>query len=422
MFYPTEDSLFTIYRSIINKLEVNYNSSIIITDLLKAIRQQKELTQAKIDKLFDIAAQIFYTDAHFVLHYTMNLERRGTVKDLQKGIDEIVYITSEMDDLHNDRLIHRRAVLTAEMGKLIYHENTEAYQAFSFFNTAREYFQRKLILDPQSHFSYENYLKFEIWCLERLKYSPDDELQQRIRIEELFEQAESLVKTNINRIQEIKVSFHKKIYGNSKNEKEYMEFLETNYADKSLRPLSLVLQYYFYYEKGESSKYTEIIRELETLAEYDSVVMVLFHHYGARLHNPNVRQKFLEFLRKHTEIETRQPIRFHFFQAITQAYNKHFFDAYEHIRNLTERFSHFGSELTDVWKDSSNGEPKLFEATVIRKKGRYYTKVIDIQQTFPLKVSSMNVELKHNDFCLVELRFYPYGIRGILKEVLKPDA
>ncbi len=421
MFYPTEDSLFSIYRDIINKLEVNYASSIVITDLLKAIRQQKELTQAKIDKLFDAAAQNFYKDSHFVLHYTMNLERRGTIKDLQKGIDEIIYITSELNDLHNDRLIHRRAVLTAQLGKLIYKENREAYQAISFFNTAREYFERKLILDPQSHYSYENYLKFEIWCLDKLVYSSDDELRQRIRIEELFEQAENLVKTNINRIQEIKVHYHRKIYGQIKNEKDYLKFLEDNYNDKSLRPLSLVLQYYYYYEKGNSAKYEMIIRELEMLVEYDSVVMVLFHYYGTRLHNPNIRQKFLEFSRKHPEIESRQPIRYHFFQSITQAYNKHFSDAYEHIRNLTERFSHFSSDLNDTWKDSIKGESEIFEAMVLRKRGRYYAKIIDLQQRFPLKISSINNELKSNDLCWVELQFNPYGIRAILKDVVKPD-
>jgi hypothetical protein len=192
--FSSEDRLLQAYKELISRLDpTNYNA-VILVDLLKAIRQKEELSQSKINALFDHASQQFHLEPHFVIHYSMNLERRGTANDLLKAIDEIRHLTSALNELQNDRLVHRRAVATSLLAKLTHSDESVSSFIFqSYVNDAETWFERKRTLDPLSHYSYYNYLDFEIWCNRFLSDTDDLKLQRRVKIAELFEQAESLV-------------------------------------------------------------------------------------------------------------------------------------------------------------------------------------------------------------------------------------
>jgi hypothetical protein len=128
-----------------------------------------------------------------------------------------------------------------------------------------------------------------------------------------------------------------------------------------------------------------------------------------------------KFIKLHPEIEKAQPIRYHFFLSIINAYDRQFHEARNHNRILTERFGYFNSKLQDIWRDSSNGEVILFECIIILKNKRKVAHIPSLQNWFPLRSGSISQDVKNGDICTVELKFYPYGINALLKEVLKPQ-
>lgn len=421
-YYKNKDQLFSAYRELINKLESSSYNATLLVDLLKAIRQKEELNQTKIDELFDLAAQKFSLESHFVIHYSMNLERRQTQESLEKAIEEIRNIISFLGDLQNDRLIHRRAVGTAKLARFLFEKEREVSPITqSYINDAEVWFQRKLILDPQSHYSYANYLEFEIWCLRNLRELPDFELHRRILIESLFEQAETLVRENVEKIQSIKLEYYRFVAKGKKEEKDYMAFLDEFIDSQNEKPLALVLKYYYHLNKQNIEESRQIISEMEPLNAHDSVATVLFRHYGQNLYSPNNRVKFWSFIKTHPEIEKAQPIRYHFYMSVINAYDRRFQEARNHNRILTEKFPYFNSKLQDVWKDSCTGEPVLFEAIVILKKKRKYAHIPDLQNSFPLRSGSIEHGAKTGDICMVELKFFPYGINAFVKELVKPE-
>lgn len=420
--YPNEDQLYAAYREVVSKLEPNSYNATLLVDLLKAIRQKAQLNQIKIDALFDLAEQKFSLETHFIIHYSMNLERRQTLKSLEKAVNEIRDIISFLGDLQNDRLIHRRAVATTKLAQFLFRKEQEISPLTqSYMNEAEIWFQRKLILDPQSHYSYADYLEFEIWCLQNLIEPQDFILHRRILIENLFEQAETLVSENIERIQSIKVDYYRLIAKDQNKENEYIAFLDKFIGSPNEKPLALVLKYYFYLNKQNTSKCLQLISEMEPLGANDSVATVLFRHYGQNLHKPDNRVKFWNFIKLHPEIEKAQPIRYHFFLSIISAYDRQFYEARNHNRILTERFGYFSSKLQDKWKDSSDGEASLFEAIIILKNKRKVAHIPSLQNWFPLRSSSIGQEAKIGDVCTVELGFFPYGINALLKDVVKPQ-
>lgn len=420
-YYQSEDQLYTAYREIVSKLESNSYNATLLVDLLKAIRQKEQLNQVKIDELFDLAAQNFDLEPHFVIHYSMNLERRQTQRSLEKAVSEVRDIISFLGELQNDRLIHRRAVATAKLAQFLFKGEQEVSPLTqSHINDAEVWFQRKLVLDPQSHYSYADYLEFEIWCLQNLLEFPDFELHRRILIESLFEQAESLVKENIERIQNIKLEYYRYIARNKNKEDEYLKFLDEFVNSQSEKPLALVLKYYFYLNKQNTAKCLQLISEMQPLVAHNSVAAVLFRHYGQNLHSPDNRVKFWSFIKKHPEIEKSQPIRYHFFLSVLNAYDRQFQEARSHNRVLTDKFAYFNSKLQDTWKDSHTGEPILFEAIIILKNKRKFAHIPELQNYFPLRSASIGQEAKNGDICMVELKFFPYGINALLREVLKP--
>ncbi len=418
-FHTNEDSLFKQYKEIINKIENNSENSLLITDLLKAIRQYSHLNQEKINKLFDIAAQKLGDDAHFCLHYTMNLERRGTKQAIEKGLRQLIYVISLTNDNNNHRLIHRRAALTARLGRILYNEDKNSHLAMSYFREAEAWFDRKRILDPYSHYSYENYLEFEIWCLKNLKFSEEEILYRKIKIQDLFEQSESLITTTLDRVHELKINNSYYLYG-SHDDENYIKEIEKGCNSESLKPLSLTLQFYYYFAKSDWFSCEQIIQLLEGFTEHDYVVDAVFRYYTIKLYNPDFRVKFLELTKKHPELENRQTLRFLFYLFVAYIYNWNFKDAFEVHKILNKKYRFFRTELHEVWKDSV-GTTKVFEG-VIEKNKKLTVYLPDFQKSFPLRLGKINQDIKDNEYCLVNLYIHPYGIRTVLKEIVKTES
>jgi hypothetical protein len=129
--------------------------------------------------------------------------------------------------------------------------------------------------------------------------------------------------------------------------------------------------------------------------------------------------RLLEFLRSHPEFAQKQPVRFHFYLSIIDAYDRRFHEARQHNRVLLDKFGYFNSKLQEVWRDSANSEPIQFEAIVEKKWGRKVAHVSQLQNSFYIRHSALKEEIRFGDICLVELRFLPSGIVAIPIAVVK---
>jgi hypothetical protein len=418
--YLTKDKLFHAYKELVNHLEPTSFNATILVDLLKAIRQKNEISQSKIDALYDLAINEFHLEPHFVIHYSINLERRGTKEALQQAINEIRHITSVLDVLNNDRLIHRRAVATAELAKLVFDDSTVSALEFDeYVIDADIFFERKLLLDPQSHFSYQRYLEFEIWCERTLNEDEETKLQRRVRIAALFDQAESMITENMDKIHELKRAYA--ISSHQRDKKGYLAALDRLAVSDYQKPYVLVLKYYFHLDNDELHECEGLIRQMEAFQENDAVAAVLFRHYGEALHTPNNRVRFWQFLKAHRELEQTQPIRYQFYAAIISAYDRRFHDARQIFKKLTETYRYFNKRLEEPWRSTTTFRPEIFEGIVESKRTKKFVHVLDLQQSFPIRHSHNSPDLASGERCTVILKFYPYGIVAFVQEVVKSE-
>lgn len=182
------DKKFLEYQKIFKRITYSPYSSGLIINILKAMRNTEEFTQAMINALFDLCASEFAPDPHFNLHYAINLQHRRDDQSLRRGIERIIY-TEGFLDRRNHRLIHRRAVLNFRLAQLLDREQASRNTVQLPIDEARELFEIKVIEDPFSIYSYREYLYFEIWYLKT--FSPTEELKLRtiISIENLLDQA-----------------------------------------------------------------------------------------------------------------------------------------------------------------------------------------------------------------------------------------
>ena len=370
--FPTKEDKYNEYIKIIKKLESNSQMANLAIDLLKSIRYKNELTATQIDKLFDQASNILDSESHFVIHYSMNLGRRGTRKNLEKAIAKVKYVMGIHDDLQNHRLIHRRAVLAFQMAKFILKQGQieRPPEVEMYIREAIDFFSRKLSLNPDSHYSYVDYIKCEMWILENFEDGQDMELRRHLKIEQLFNQAEQLVKEKVGELESIKSEYYSKI-SNPRKRRNYFLLLDEMEKSTTEKPLALALKYYFYQAQKEVESANKLIPELELFQENEDVSLILFHYYGNNLHDPNFRQTFVEFIRKHPEFEESQPVYFYFYSSIRNAYDSLFHKAFENVRLLREEYRIYKTNLHEIWKKSNDGKTRIFEAQIIKNTQDY---------------------------------------------------
>lgn len=414
MFFPTEDQRFTKYRYIIRRMTSGKFNSKALIDLLNALRNYDDLSQAQINNLFDNCPQEFFDDPHFVIHYSINLQHRHNEEEITNAIDKIRYVEGLLEN-RNRFLIHRRAVLIFELAKIGYKRERELYQTIKLINEARELFNIKLLLDPFSHYSFVDLIKLEMWVLEKFELDKADESKQIVLIKNLLLQASQNVFENRNIIEELEHNFNKLIKETKfKNDEGYLKYLESLYAEESTRPYSLAMQYHYFNELGDSRKVEKLISDLEEYKHLDEIARLLFRHYGKLLHFNLFRKKFQELIENNARLSRQYPILYHYYSSISEAYQGHFKLSYEHIQELRQNFNHLNPSIKEVWKNEGSGEPQVFEGIITIKANKYMKiKIIEFLQKFGIERSDYTgIDLRNSSRHNVKLYFYLTGIRA----------
>lgn len=403
-FLPSRDKQFEFYDRMLRAVESSMTNSYLVNNLLKTFIRNSVFNKTQIDKLFTAANTKLSDEPHFLLNYAINLQQNRTKDSLKKAIDILLYAESLLEN-RNHKFIHRRAVLNFELAKL-YHEEEDYTHTSYYLGEAKELFNTKQLLDPCSSYSYVDYIKSLIWELDNCDFDEEDRMRLQIRIEGLFEYANSTVTIEINRIDSLYADYSQYLNKVSDNY-DYERHLYDLYSNDRLRPYACILLYSYHYKKEEYNKCIELVDEMEGYSENYEIVKFLFNYYGEFLFDPNIRIKLLRLARENKELETDMPFRFNFFIFIAEFYNNNYNEGGPYLDRLRTRYS-LNPSFHYVWCDS-DGQEKVFEA-FIRQRGKFKDiKISSIQLSVRLLKGNYD-NYSIGERVKVKLHFFLHGL------------
>lgn len=412
----SKDRIFEKYLSIIKRLIPTKTMSRLAINLLKAIKELDEISVGKIHKLYDAAYNVFEDDPYFILNYTINLQSRGSKENLLKALKLLVYAESLLD-IRNDRFIHRRGVISFDLARLFFKEETQLNFTFKYLEEAEDILELKQLLDPCSSFGYVDYLKTLIWKLENIYLGKDEELSLRIQIEELYETAITSVSEGLNRIEEAYHTYRER-HLSKLNLPQYLKELDDLYNNQETRPYACILKFKIFEEKNiHLEEQQELLEELENYTYNNEVAKFLFKFYSKRLNYLTYRMKFLDLVKIVNKLKEFKSLMYDYYMYIAEAYNRNFQYAFEHLKDIDKTYNYLNPDFQQTWKDPDSVVDRIFSGVIVKHKGYYCFKSYDLQYRFSLKKCDkkfLNEGLKVNCY----LHFYFTSIRAeIISEI-----
>ena len=414
----TEDLLFERVKKIVESLIESDFNAFLFVDFIKAVRNEKALSEEKINRIFDIADKIFEINPHFTLYYAINLQVRKTIFAIKKGIEKIRYSEASLD-YRSNKLIHRRGALHYELAK-IYHGQGNYPNTIVNIDEARELFEIKRLDDPGSSYSYIDYINMELWVLDKLNLEQSDLLLLHIKIQELFDWALHAVSENLERIHKLKYIYIKHVDSVvSPSNTSLIDYLDELYQSIDTRPYSLILKYNYFQEKDRTAEANTLIPELETLDYNDEVLKLLFKYYGRNLYLLSNRSKYFKVVKKGYDFRKNEPLRYFFYSYVAESYNRNFNFADDHLQSIHDFDTHFNPDLHEVWRDE-DGSDSLFTGIIYNTQiGFTNLKISYIQLKCRLmKESYLKFKPQPTEQFKVKLHFFLKGIRAELIEKL----
>lgn len=398
---------FNFYKKIFTNIIGGEKNIRLATDLLKAMRMSEAFSKEQINKLFDVANNNLSDEPHFLLQYATNLQYRGKESDLIRAYDILIYAESLLEK-RNHRFIHRRGVICFNLAKLHYKKENELVVTIRHLRDAKELLRVKQIYDPFSHYSYNDLIKCLTWELNSVELGDEDEARLKIEIEDLIETALSRLVDGLNKIIELQNKYNIEVR-KDKNDEEYEEELLSQYENPVLRPYMCVLLHNFYERQKQHERCQDFIYEMEGYLDNYEVLIFIFKYYGQNLHIPDTRVKFFDLVRRNEILENKQPLRYHYYSYVNEAYNWNFNAAFGHLRMMGEKYMHINPEYQQYWREEESGEPKIFEGKIVPYKNRYKFKSREI----PRNVNFHNVNdvtMKSGKEVSCRLKFHLFGI------------
>ena len=405
-FMPSKDKQFTTYDRMLRVIEPSITNSYLVNNLLKAFIRGNVFNSQQINKLFVAANTKLSEDPYFLFNFAMNLQKQWTIESIKKGISLLLYAESLLEK-RNHRFIHRRACLNFDLAKLYNENGHQSYVQF-YLDEAKDLFTVKQRLDPCSAYSYVDYIKLLIWELNNLALEEEETLEIQIKVEWLFEYANSTVTSNLESISKLHTDYAGYISKISEDS-DYSVYLSNLYDDVTLRPYACILLCNFYLQREEYDIYKEYIHEMEDLyIDNHEIIKYLFHYYGAHLYIPEIRVKLLQLARENPNLEEEMPFRYNFYNFISEFYNNNYSEGKKFLSNLRNKYT-INPTFHYIWSDS-DGKEMAFNAKIRESYNGF--KEIKIS-TMQLKVRLIKGDYSKysiGDAVKVKLHFYMYGL------------
>ncbi len=397
------------YKSLFTKIHSSDKYCKLAINILKSLEQNKEFSAEQINKLYDLSYNNLSDNPYFILRYAINLQYRGTKKDIEKAIEYLIYAESLLEK-KNHKFIHRRAVLNAKLAELWFKEEKELNKTLTYLHEAKELYYAKQTYDPCSHYSYYDLLVLLLWELKCMQLDIDEQLRLQIEIEEQFETANKSITDGIDRIARLEV-LYREIQKKSFDEKtDYLSSLLELYEDEHLRPYACILLYNYYYQSNNIEKSDELIDELENYLDCNEVVRFLFKFYGNNLNYVNYRMKFFDLTKRVDFIQNS--LMYNYYMFIAESYNTNFYHGRTYLNNIESKYHYLNPEYQQEWKESDSENPKIFEGIIKKNdKGFYLFKSKELQTPFRMKNQS---KLKEGTEVKAKLVFLLNGISAVI--------
>ncbi|CAD7813571.1 hypothetical protein CHRY9390_02676 [Chryseobacterium aquaeductus] len=409
--YKNKDRLFTDYLKIVRVLNPNDEHAKIFVDLIKFLKKDV-LDKVKIDLLFEEAAKTFETNQNFTIQLAMNLEQKKDLKSLMLASEKLKYIES-ITDRRNTHIIHRRGVIDFAIAKL-YHKDDKAYLRDEYINSAREFFQIKQLVDTFSSYSYFDFIKLELWVLNKIELTSEEKILQHITVQELFIKAIYAVNENLEKIITLKNLYIREIEGDIYTADEIIKHFELLYENVETRPFALIFKlncidnefFSFSSRLLKSHSLIDVIDELHYYTYLDSVKESLFNYYSKRTYLLESRIKLNTF--KDDPYLEKNVFNYNFTFFIKECYDYQFSHAKNYLKNLSDiRFVNLKESIN--WLDDETLEPKEFEGSIDKKVNSLYIYIPSLGQRFRALKNGEEI-MGHSDKFSCNLEFTPTGI------------
>ena len=415
VYVKNQDTLFRHYEKIISYLSFTRENSTLLVDLLKSLYREDILNRGMINKLYDRASILFEEDEHFQLHYAMNLQRRGDEHSIMKAIENLQLVIKDRDYLYpNHRILHRRGTLCFSLAK-IYEDQGKYREKIEYIERARDFFDRKKMYDPNSSFSYLNYLKMELWYLKFCSLDEIESIEQHTRIEFLFDEAnKSVFGGGLDSIKELELEYTE-YNQQGLNIDDLKEKLEDATEDE--KPYILILLYYQFTRIENFEEANRIVIELKEYAFLTTVSKILLRYFGKYLFVAQDRIEFHNLLKNNPELEFKERLWFNFYQYVASIYNRHWGDAFNYIKEIKRNFRRNISPKCQGFHREPDGKISVFDGIITYRSGKYAKKMVKIPSLQKVDFSIMkNNEvsldgLKEGDWVKVNLLFYFSSIK-----------
>lgn len=411
--HSKEDKRFSLYKEIVESITPGSRTGRFLINLLKSMRNANEFNDTRINTLFDLGYKVFKDDPYFLLQYSINLQGRGSRQDLEAALDRIKYAETLLE-YRNDKFIHRKGVLYYRLAQIAYkQEKSELNVTLKYLNEAKDWLLLKQQLDPSSSFSYWDLLDLHIWELQKINFSPDEEIRKRIFIEDYFELALNSVSENTDRLIELQEKYED-FFQKEEDGKTYLQRLHEMYDDFKTRPLACVLLYNYYVKTNNGTKKREIFQEIESYKEDDDIAKFLFKMYGRELNYANTRVKFYSLARKMDWYEEQNPLRYNYYYYVAECYNMQMQSASDYLRKINEEYHYLNPEYKRFWLESDSNERRIFEGVVQRsKRGFKIFKCSEFSREIWFTKGGLE-KVNFGDKCRVNLIFFLNGLKAVL--------
>lgn len=407
---PTADQEYNCYERIVRSVGVGQINVTLLIDLIKGIRQIETFSADKINNLFDLAHGRLGESPYFLLNYAINLQNRRRRQDLERALSILVYAESLLPH-RNHRFMHRRGSINFDLARLSFDEEKELNLTDSYLREAKDLFTIKQILDPFTDYSYVDYLRLLLWELNNVDFDAEEEIIQRISIQELFDMAHRTIGEGNERITRIHREYLDYL-GKHLDGRDYAAYLDEVYEDRLLRPFACILKHQYYSKKaGNDDMIERIVSEMESYLDNDEIVKFLFRYYGQTLYKIEHRLRLFDLARKNVWLEKALPLPFHYFQFIAESYNENFYYGRSVLLKMENKFNGWNPEYHYVWSNTE-GIPEQFTGVIQTSETRKKKiRVARLKETFSLTKGDYT-SFPVGTTVQVTLHFYLNGIRA----------
>lgn len=418
--YIKHKDLYNYYQNLVNVLPENDTSVVTFINLIKSLSNDQNFDHSKINHLFDLAHQRIGDFQRFIIYYCRNLQLRGLKSDLKKGLRLLAnaeYENRELGYSRDSRIIHRKACINESLSRMYFDEN-DMEKAKRYFDEAYELFEIKLVIDPNSIFSYKDFIPFLKWYTKKWSITNEEKVKTTIKRYNILNKGILNVQDGINQLLDIKK-------GLLKSEWDYLSLSETidNLIDDvKTRPYALLLRYQLV-ESFPDEKYifneNEIIEELLNYDYIEEVSIFLFNHYGKKLNRYSNRISFYDLIKKNNFLKTKEELNYLYYNFVAESYSYRFQDAYNYLKKLKTKYNTAIKKNPLYWLEQDNDQIRTFKGKIHKNKNGYYEfRVKKTGQYLKAKINNnkVNFNAVNLEDCEANLSFTYTGIWAELIE------